>query len=255
MRATLAFIMLVEHGQVHEMARPLRAKYLSAGISNGVQEMSDAEINDLIAPLILTYAVSNPDTSYGTSVRTTSSTYGVNRGTALIVGTQPVGTHPATASTIGSYTIFQTERAQSLTTLNVVRPLYYSISNNQTQILEMSDSIILSDFIPSVVQTMITGGQGAYYLGLTASGAPATGTWVSYGTLDDVYYVNNTLTTEQYTLWQRSNRRRRCKPLRKPKSSEKKRSSKRHLRSTRVRPGTRTRSPRSSRGRGSATLP
>jgi len=177
---------------------------LYRGAIDGVQEMTDTEINDLIAPLILSYIVNNPNTSYGTSLRLTQGAYGVSRGTAVRSGTQAVGTHPATLSSLASYTLYQTELQQSLTTLNVVRPVQYTISGQETKISEMSDSTILSDFIPSVVQTMITGGQGAYYLGLTASGSPA-GTWSSYATMDDTYYNSSgVFTTDQYTLWQKA---------------------------------------------------
>jgi hypothetical protein len=165
--------------------------------------MSDSELNDLVAPLILTYVTSNPGVAYGTSLRVnTSGLYDVNVGVTIDTRSDVVGAHPASNSTISTYTLYQSARPMSLSLS--ARPVAYVQVGDEWQIKSMSDQEIIDQVVPSIVQTMITGGQGAYYLGPTSSGAPVGGTWTSYGNMTDTYYVNSTLTTEQYTLWQRT---------------------------------------------------
>jgi len=185
------------------MGRPLRALYANTTYSTGVQEMSDAEIADVIAPLILNYIVANPDTSYGSKVRTVGTDpYAVSRGSASDSINAAVGTHPSSNSSSTAGTIYQTQR--TLTNSFSVRPVHYVMNGNEVQIQEMTDSDLNTYFYPSIVNTMLTGGVGAYFLGPTATGAPVTGTWSSYGTVNDTYYVGSTLTTVSHTLWQRT---------------------------------------------------
>lgn len=183
------------------MGRPLRAVYANSTYSTGVQEMSDSDITNLIAPLILNYVVANPNISYGTRLRTSATTYDVSRGTAVDTRNDAVGAHPASNSTPSTYEIFQSERAQ--TPALTARPVQYVMAGSEVQIKTMTDQDLYDYIYPAVADFMLTGGQGAYYLGLTSSGSPS-GTWTSYGTLNDTYYVSSTLTTEQYTLWQRT---------------------------------------------------
>lgn len=188
------------------MGRPLRARYANTTYSDGVQEMSDAEINDLVAPLILTYAINNPTTFFETTLRINSTPAGaansVSRGVVYDINAGNIATHPASQTTISTYTAYQSELAQ---TLSVARPVHYVYSGGAHQIAEMADSDIYTNLISPVVQTMIAGGQAGYYLGLTSSGAPATGTWASVSTLTDTYYnASSVLVSDSYTLWQRS---------------------------------------------------
>lgn len=183
------------------MGRPLRAVYANSTYSTGVQEMSDSDITNLITPLILNYVVANPNVSYGTRLRTSTSLYGVSRGSALDSVNSVVGAHPASNSSSTAGTIYQTERAQPVNVGS--RPVHYVMSGSEVQIKTMTDQDLYDYFYPAVANFMLTGGQGAYYLGLTSSGTPS-GTWTSYGTLNDTYYVSSTLTTDQYTLWQRT---------------------------------------------------
>lgn len=187
------------------MGRPLRAIYANTTYSNGVREMSDAEINDLVAPLILTYAINNPNTFFETTLRFDATPAGaansVNRGTAYDINAGNIATHPASNTTISTYTLYQSELAQTFTGS---RPVHYVSSGGAHQIAEMADSDIYTYLISPVVQTMIAGGQAGYYLGLTTTGAPVTGTWASVSTLTDTYYNSGSvLVSDGYTLWQR----------------------------------------------------
>jgi hypothetical protein len=165
--------------------------------------MSDSELNDLVAPLILTYVTSNPSVAYSTSLRiNTAGLYDVNVGVTNDTRSDIVGAHPASNSTISTYTLYQSARPMALSLS--ARPVAYVQVGDEWQIKSMSDQEMIDQVVPSIVQTMITGGQGAYYIGPTSSGAPVGGTWTSYGNMTDTYYVNSTLTTEQYTLWQRT---------------------------------------------------
>jgi len=185
------------------MGRPLRAVYANTTYSNGVQEMSDAEIASVIVPVVLNYIVANPDTSYGSKIRTVGTDpYAVAIGSALDTINQPVDAHPASNSSSTAGTLYQTQRTN--TNSFTSRPLQYVINGGEVKITEMTDSDMNSNFYPLIVNTMLTGGRGSYYLGLTTGGAPVTGTWTSYGTINDTYYVGSTLTTDQYTLWQRT---------------------------------------------------
>lgn len=183
------------------MGRPLRAVYANSTYSTGVQEMSDSDITNLVAPIILNYVIANPNTSYGTRLRTTSATYDVSRGTAVDTRNSAVNVHPASNTTVSTYELFQSERAQ--TPVLTARPVQYTMVGSEAQIKPMLDQDLYDYLYPAVTNFMLTGGQGAYYLGLTSSGSPS-GTWTSYGTLNDTYYVGSTLTTDQYTLWQRT---------------------------------------------------
>ena len=53
------------------MGRPLRAVYANTTYSNGVQEMSDSDIDALSSQLIGVYCAANPTIAYGTSLLAT----------------------------------------------------------------------------------------------------------------------------------------------------------------------------------------
>lgn len=188
------------------MGRPLRAVYANTTYSNGVQEMSDSDIDALSSQLIGVYCAANPTTAYGTSLLATIlyGGYGVSRGVVFDSrSSSGINDHPVSNTIIRPYDFQQTEKTLATQTLALTaRPVQYLANGN---IQEMSNSDIITYMCPPIVQTMITGGAGGHYLGLTSSGAPATGTWVSTSTLDDNYYnASNTLISDSYTLWQRT---------------------------------------------------
>lgn len=180
------------------MGRPLRA-YGTADII----EMSDSDICDVCAPVILTYIFNNPSLTYGTTLRINSAgTYDISRGSATDTRNASIGTHPASNSTISTYTVYQNERVVSPLGVTV-RPVHYVANGSENRIVEMTDEEIYTYVAPAIVESMIAGGQAGYYLGTSA---PGTGTWTSVGGMADTYYnASNVLTSDAYTLWQRSN--------------------------------------------------
>lgn len=189
------------------MGRPLRIRYANTTYSDGVQEMSDADMNSTFAPILLTYIISNPLTSFGTllSINTTPAgvANSVSIGTVYDVRNGNIGDHPVSNSTISTYTLYQSQYSQTPTPAS--RPVHYVFSGGQHTIQEMTNADIYTYIIAPIVQTMIVGGQGGYFLGTTSGGPPGTGTWVAIGTLADTYYdISSVLTTTGYTLWQRT---------------------------------------------------
>ena len=187
------------------MGRPLRAIYANTTYSTGVQEMSDSDINALCSQLILTYAAANPTTAYETQLRVNTLTPGpsVSRGSVIDTRNSFINDHPTSNVTVSTYNFLQSETPLSSQTFALTaRPVQYLATG---KIQEMSNSDIITYMCPPIVQTMITGGAGGYYLGLTSSGPPVTGTWGSISTLADTYYdVSNNFISDSYTLWQRT---------------------------------------------------
>lgn len=183
------------------MGRPLRAVYANSTYSTGVREMSDSDINNLCSELILSQAITSGGLETVVRVNPGVGDW-LNIGTTYDIINGAVGSHPASNTVVSTYNFYQSELTQTLSLL--ARPVHYVNVGGVHQIKEMSDSDLISYFIPAVVQTAITGGRGAYYLSLTSS-PPGTGTWVSRSTLTDTYYnAGGTYTTDSYTLWQRT---------------------------------------------------
>jgi hypothetical protein len=192
------------------MGRPLKAKY-SGALIVGVQEMSDVDISDLILPLVVANwsglsEVSGPSGSVVRSYSSTVPSYNyISRGTAVNTETDSIGTHPRTTSTTTTYTVVQNEFNPGLSTTAGVRPIQQTVVGNEVKISAMSNQDIINDVMPVIVNSISTGGQGAYYLGLTSAGAPATGTWVTVSNLTDNFYnASNVYQSISYTLWLRT---------------------------------------------------
>ena len=188
------------------MGRPLRAKY-SNGVAIGVQEMSDAEIADIILPKLVNYAIANPDSVYGSKLRINGvGAYDVSRGVFTDYRTSSYnGIHPVTVDLINTYNITQNERA--LTPALSARPVHYILNGDEQQIVEMSNSDIYNYLLPTTVQTLTLYGNGSYALfasstSPTASGWP--GTWTIVGSFIDTYWSSTTLVSVTYNLWQRT---------------------------------------------------
>ena len=183
------------------MGRPLRAVYANGTYSTGVREMSDSDINSVASEVIITSAITS--NGYSTVLRVNPGAGDwVSVGTAYDIINAPIGNHPASNSVVSTYTMYQSELTQ--TPIITARPVHYVSSGGVHQIKEMTNQEIIDSLIPAVVQTMITGGRGAYYLSLTSS-PPGTGTWVSRSVMTDTYYnASNVYTTDSYTLWQRT---------------------------------------------------
>lgn len=172
--------------------------------------MSDADISDLILPLVVANwsglsEVSGPSGSVVRSYSITPPSYNfVTRGVGYNTETDSIGTHPRTVSTT-TYTVVQNEFNPGLSAVAGVRPIQQSLVGNEVKISAMTNQDIINDIMPVIVNSISTGGQGAYYLGLTSAGAPATGTWVAVSNLTDNYYnSSNVYQSIGYTLWLRT---------------------------------------------------
>jgi len=145
------------------MGRPLRAKY-DNGVAIGVQEMSNAEIADIIVPKLVNYALANPDSVYGSKLRINGTgTYDVSRGAFIDYRTSDgAGAHPVTVNTIATYTFTQNERA--ITPSVSARPVHYVANGNEQQILEMSNSDIYDYLLPTTIEKLTVLGNGSYYI-------------------------------------------------------------------------------------------
>lgn len=187
------------------MARPLRVKYVSAGVSDGLIEMSDSDIADLIIPVVLTKVVSGDPGHYFNSalaINPANTDY-TSVGSATDTINAAEGVHPASNTVVNTYTIKQENVANTVTSISP-RPVCYEIVDGITKVREMTIAEIKTEIINPIVVNMANGGQGGYFLGPTSGGPPATGTWVSVSTMNDTYYVGSTLTTVEYTLWRRT---------------------------------------------------
>ena len=187
------------------MGRPLRAVYANTTYSNGVIEMTNSELLATTVPLILGefYAQASSEAV----LNLVGGAGFVSRGVGYDYRSAAVGDHPTSNTLINTYTIYQSEANLSANLSSIpttARPVQQTVVNGEVQISAMSDSDLLTYIAPLVTSTMIAGDQGAYYLGLTSGGAPVGGTWAAQATLNDTYYVNSTLTTDEYTLWKRT---------------------------------------------------
>ena len=182
------------------MGRPLRAVYANTTYSNGVQEMSNTDILDLSSALVLNYVTANRPLYTILGINDANSS-AVSIGSVVDSNQGPVGAAPSYSSTTSTFNV---RAGTTSIPSGITRPVQYTIVGDETKIQDISDSDLLTYFFAPIVDYMSTGGQGGYYLGTTSGGPPVTGTWTSVGTVNDTYYVSSTLTTVQYTLWQRT---------------------------------------------------
>lgn len=182
------------------MGRPLKAVYANTTYSTGVREMSNTDILDLSSSLVANYVTANRPlyTILGINDSNTSAS---SIGTVVDSNWGPVGSAPSYSSTTTTFSI----RAGTTTIpTDIVRPVQYTQVGDEIKIQEISDSDLITYFFAPIVNYISSGGQGAYFLGPTLTGPPATGTWTSVGTVNDTYYLLTVLTTVQHTLWQRT---------------------------------------------------
>ncbi len=187
--------------------RPLRIKAsaypISSGNLQGLQEMTDAEIEQYYSAILTKEIADNTDGT-GTvelNITTDASGSGTTIGTATDTKRDDaVGTHPTdgASSTVTTYTAKQVETTVSESITN--RPLGYE-SSGTVGIHEFTDSELDSDILDKVVDDFVA--QGDYTIGqykLSVS-SPSGGTWTAR------YTLNNTEvdgTTTAYKIWQKT---------------------------------------------------
>jgi len=181
--------------------RPLRIKASGSPITaanyQGLQEMTDAEINQY-----LSYVITNKfaDDSDGTGVAelnvdTANALTGTSIGTfADTIRVDSIGTHPtAGAVTTTTYYFKQVSSAAAESITN-------RIVGYDAAIKEMTDSDLDTDILDKVIEDMVTETTytvGQYYL---SASAPAGGTWTSRYTITDSTQGGNTVVY----LWQKT---------------------------------------------------
>ena len=181
--------------------RPLRIKASSTPISSsnfqGLQEMTDGEINQYLS-YVLTNKFSSDTDGTGTAelnVDTANALPGVSIGNFVdSIRDDAVGTHPTTGATSSTtYYFKQVETAASESITN--RLVGYDAG-----IRELADGDLDTDVLDKVIEDMVTGTAyttGQYSL---ASTSPAGGTWTSRYTITDSAQGGNTT----LYLWQKT---------------------------------------------------
>lgn len=184
--------------------RPLRIKAsaypVSSGNLQGLQEMTDAEIEQYYSAILTLDFADNTDGSGTGEIN-------INGGTGTSIGTatdtkrdDAVGTHPTdgASSTVTTYTAKQIESAASESITN--RPLGY-VDSGTVGMHEFDDTELDSDILDKVVDDFVA--QGDYTVGQykLSTSSPSGGTWTSRYTL-----VNTEVdgTSTSYYIWQKT---------------------------------------------------
>lgn len=179
---------------------PLKVKATGSPITSanisGLQTMTDAEVKNYIANVITEKFAADTDGTKTAEINitTNNSGSGISIGNFVdTVGTESIGTHPATGSTTS--TTYYVKQVVAASTENVSnRPVGWD-----SRIKEASDSEIdvMMDLCIEAMVTESTHTAGQYRL---QPSAPSGGTWVSRYTITDTAQGGNTVTY----LWQKT---------------------------------------------------
>ena len=187
--------------------RPLRIKASAYPVSSsniqGLQEMTDTEIEQYYAAILTKDFADNTDGT-GTAelnVTTDASGSGTTIGTATDTKRDDaVGTHPTdgASSTVTTYTAKQVETSASESITN--RPLGYE-SSGTVGMHEFTDSELDSDILDKVVDDFVA--QGDYTIGQykLATSSPSGGTWTARYTLTDTEVDGDSVA---HYIWQKT---------------------------------------------------
>lgn len=184
------------------MAGPLKIKTDDITVSNiqGLQELTVAEIKNYTANIITTEFASASGTA---SIEVTSAGGSLSAGFTSIgtftdrVRSEEVGDHPAAGTTTS--TTYTFGEATGVATDNKSAVPLRLDGNNKVE--PSTDSEIDTEILDEVINAMITDDvntAGQYWL---AASAPAGGTWVNRGQIDDTQTDGTTVT--KY-LWQKT---------------------------------------------------
>ena len=180
---------------------PIRIKASSTPISSsnfeGLQQMSDAEINQYLSAVITQKFADDTDGT-GTAelnVDTANALSGTSIGTwTNQIRNDAIGTHPTDGSTTDTTYYFKqitSVASESITN----RPVGYD-----SAIKEFTDAELDTDILDKVIEDMVTSTGytvGQYSL---AASSPSGGTWTSRYTITDSAQGGNT----SYYLWQKT---------------------------------------------------
>ena len=183
--------------------RPLRIKASAYPVSSsniqGLQEMTDAEIEQYYSAILTKDFADNTDGSGTGEINIGGS--GTTIGTATDTKRDDaVGTHPTdgASSTVTTYTAKQVESTASESITN--RPLGYE-SSGTVGMHEFTDSELDSDILDKIVDDLVA--QGDYTIGQykLATSSPTGGTWTSRYTLTDTEVDGDSI---NYYIWQKT---------------------------------------------------
>ena len=183
--------------------RPLRIKASAYPVSSsniqGLQEMTDAEIEQYYSAILTKDFADNTDGSGTGEINIGGS--GTTIGTATDTKRDDaVGTHPTdgASSTVTTYTAKQIETAASESITN--RPLGY-VSSGTVGVHEFDDTELDTDILDKVVDDFVA--QGDYTIGQykLSTSSPSGGTWTSRYTLANTEVDG---TTTNYYIWQKT---------------------------------------------------
>ena len=183
--------------------RPLRIKASSYPVSSsniqGLQEMTDAEIEQYYSAILTKDFADNTDGSGTGEINIGGS--GTTIGTATDTKRDDaVGTHPTdgAASTVTTYTAKQVETVLSESVTN--RPLGY-VSSGTVGMHEFDDTELDTDIVDKIVDDLVA--QGDYTIGQykLSTSTPSGGTWTARYTLADTERDGDT--TNHY-IWQKT---------------------------------------------------
>ena len=169
--------------------RPLRIKAsaypVSSGNLQGLQEMTDAEIEQYYSAILTKDFADNTDGSGTAEIN-------INGGSGTSIGTD------GASSTVTTYTAKQIESAASESITN--RPLGY-VSSGTVGVHEFDDTELDSDILDKVVDDFVA--QGDYTIGQykLSTSSPSGGTWTSRYTLANTEVDG---TTTNYYIWQKT---------------------------------------------------
>lgn len=184
--------------------RPLRIKASAYPVASnnlqGLQEMTDAEIEQYYSAILTKDFADNTDGSGTAEIN-------INGGTGTVIGTatdtkrdDAVGTHPTdgASSTVTTYTAKQIETAASESITN--RPLGY-VSSGSVGIHEFDDTELDTDILDKVLDDFVA--QGDYTIGQykLATSTPSGGTWTARYTLTDTEVDGD---SQNYYIWQKT---------------------------------------------------
>lgn len=172
----------------------------------GVQEMSNAEISDVISAVMLNEFASgsHPWSQLRITNNSVTAVAGYLYSTAADITTsQLVGGHPAVYQTTYKY-LYESNPDLSTSTAGISPvPVCYDAIGNVTAVKDMSDTQIQDVIFKVVAGDLANLGTASYYLAPTGS-PPAGGTWTSQSTVTDVYANTSSQVTESYTLYQKT---------------------------------------------------
>jgi hypothetical protein len=181
---------------------------LTLQVFAGVQEMSNADISDVVSSVMLNeIVISNPPY---TQPRITSNVNLIVPPALLLNGTiinqypsGAIGTHPATYST-DEYYLYEANSTPQVSASATVKPVVQSVSGSGvTTIQEMTSAAIQQDIFPIVIDDLGSYGPGSYYIASTGS-PPGTGTWTAKSTFSLKYANTSAVTSDSYTLYQQT---------------------------------------------------